>query len=60
MNLIEGLWGYVKRSALNNYFYGDLPSLEEAVDDALQELQQHPETALSLVYKTAKDLRRSA
>lgn len=60
LNLIEGLWGYLKRSALNNYFYGDLASLEQAVDDAIQELQQHPETALSLAYKTAKDLRKTA
>ena len=24
LNLIEGLWGYLKRSALNNYYYGDM------------------------------------
>lgn len=60
LNLIEGLWGYLKKSALNNYFYGDIDSLESAVDDALRELQQHPETALSLAYKTYKDLRKTA
>jgi transposase len=51
LNLIEGLWGYLKSSALNNYFYGDLESLELAVDDACRELQQHPDVALSLTYK---------
>ena len=60
LNAIEGLWGYLKSSALNNYFYGDMASLEAAVDDALQELQQHPETALSLAYKTSKNLRKTA
>jgi transposase len=30
LNLIEGLWGYLKRSALNNYFYGDNGSLQGA------------------------------
>jgi transposase len=60
LNLIEGLWGYLKKSALNNYFYGDMASLEAAVDDALRELQQHPETALSLAYRTSKNLRKSA
>ena len=60
LNLIEGLWGYLKKSALNNYFYGDMVSLESAVDDALKELQQHPQTALSLAYKTYKDLRKTA
>ena len=60
LNAIEGLWGYLKSSALNNYFYGDMASLETAVDDAFRELQQHPETALSLAYKTSKNLRKSA
>ena len=33
LNMIEGLWGYLKQSALNNYFYGDLDSLEAAADE---------------------------
>jgi hypothetical protein len=37
-----------------------MASLETAVDDAFKELQQHPETALSLTYKTSKILRKSA
>jgi len=44
--------GYLKSSALNNYFYGDMASLGAAVDDAFRELQQHPDTALSLAYRT--------
>jgi transposase len=60
LNAIEGLWGYLKSSALNNYFYGDMASLETAVDNAFRELQQHPETALSLAYKTSKNLRKTA
>jgi len=60
LNLIEGLWGYLKKSALNNYFYGDMASLASAVDHALKELQQHPETTLSLAYKTYKNLRKTA
>ena len=58
--LIEGLWGYLKRSALNNYFFGDIASLEEAIHDAFRTLQRHPETALSLAYRTATNLRNSA
>jgi len=46
LNAIEGLWGYLKSSALNNYFYGDMESLKAAVDDAFKELQQHPEWSL--------------
>ena len=60
LNLIEGLWGYLKRSALNNYFYGTIDSLEEAIYEAFAELQQHPETALSLAYKTSTNLRKTA
>ncbi|NIP24931.1 MAG: hypothetical protein GWN67_11575 [Phycisphaerae bacterium] len=59
-NAIEGFWGYLKSSALNSYFYGDMASLEAAVDDAFRELQQRPETALSLAYKTTKNLRKTA
>jgi len=60
LNLIEGLWGYLKRSALNNYFFGDIESLEAALHEAFTELQQHPETALSLAYTTNQNLRKTA
>lgn len=60
LNAIEGLWGYLKRSALNNYFFGTVEKLEKAIVLALDNLNQHPETALSLAYKTSHDLRRSA
>jgi transposase len=60
LNLIEGLWGYLKRSALNNYFYGEIESLEAAIHQAFTELQQHPETALSLAYRNNTNLRKTA
>jgi len=60
LNLIEGLCGYLKRSALNNYFWGDVDKLEAAIHDAFGELQQHPETALSLAYHTATKLGKTA
>ena len=60
LNLIEGLWGYLKKSALNNYFYGTVETLEAALDEAFTELQQDPETALSLAYKTGTNLRKTA
>lgn len=50
LNAIEGLWGYLKRSGLNNYFFGTVRSLEAAVDEVLANLNQHPETTLSLTY----------
>lgn len=60
LNLIEGLWGYLKRSALNNYFFGDIQSLEAAIHDTFSQLQRHPETTLSLTYRTATNLRKTA
>jgi len=60
LNAIEGLWGYLKKSALNNYFFGDADSMEAAVHQAFAQLQQHPETTLSLAYKTNHNLRKPA
>jgi transposase len=60
LNLIEGLWGYLKRSALNNYFFGEMQSLEAAIHDTFRTLQQRPETALSLAYKINTNLRKTA
>lgn len=60
LNLIEGLWGYLKRSALNNYFFGDIDTPEHAIHDAFTDLQQHPETTLALAYRHATHLRQTA
>jgi len=60
LNALEGLWGYLKKSALNNYFCGDVEKLEEAIVRVFRELNRHPDTALSLAYNTSQNLRRSA
>jgi transposase len=60
LNAIEGLWGYLKRSGLNNYFFGTATSMEAAIHRTMAELQQHPNTALSLAYKTGQNLRKTA
>ena len=59
LNAIEGLWGYLKKTALNNYFFGDTERLEDTIDRAFYELNRHPETALSLAYTTT-NLRSTA
>ena len=51
------VWGYLKRTALNNYFFGAIESLEAAIHGTFSQLQQHPETA-SPAYKT--NLRQTA
>lgn len=60
LDLIEVLWSYLKKSPLTNYFYGTIESLEAAIHKAFRELQQHPETALSLAYHTSTNLRKIA
>jgi putative transposase len=60
LNAIEGLWGHLKKTALNNYFFGDTVRLEDAIDRAFYELNRHPETALSLAYHTIKNLGKTA
>ena len=60
LNLIEGLWGYLKRSALNNYFFGDIESLETAIHETFAQLLQHPDSALSLTYRNDTKLRKTA
>ena len=59
-NLIEGLWGYLKRSSLNHDFFGDIEALETAIHAIFAQLQQQPDDALSLTYKTATNLRKTA
>lgn len=60
LNAIDALWGYLKKAALNNYFFGTVDRLEDAIIRVFTELNQHPETTLSLAYHTYQDLRRTA
>jgi hypothetical protein len=60
LNAIDALWGYLKQAALNNYFFGTVDRLEDAIIRVFSELNRHPETALSLAYHTHQDLRRTA
>lgn len=60
LNAIEGLWGYLKRRALNNYFFGTIERLEQAVTEAFDALNADPTTTLSLTYNTAQKLGRTA
>lgn len=60
LNAIEGLWGYLKHRALNNYFFGTIERLEAATAEAFNALNKNPETALSLAYNTSQELCRTA
>ena len=60
LNLIEGLWGYLKRSSLNIYDTGAPETLEGAIVTTFKELNRQPETTLSLAYHPAKKLGKAA
>lgn len=60
LNAIEGLWGYMKKTALNNYFFGTPENLESAIDRAFAALNSDPATALSLAYRTSQNIAESA
>lgn len=60
LNAIEGLWGHLKKSALNNYFFGSIENLEQAIVRTFAELNRSPETTLSLAYNVSQNLRRTA
>ena len=48
LNPIEGPWGCLKRSALNNHYFGGIESSTRAIHDDFAELQQqHPEAPLA-------------
>ena len=60
LNVIEGLWGYLKNRALNNYFFKTIERLEDAVISTFAALNADPQTTLSLAYKTCRDLPEAA
>lgn len=60
LNLIEYIWGYLKQKATNNYFFGDLESLTQAVADACAALNASPESPLQVHFNTLDHFRKAA
>lgn len=42
MNLIEGLWGWIKSSVINNVFYPSLPKVSSAVQKFIRNINMVP------------------
>jgi len=60
LNAIEGLWGYLKRCSLNNYFFGQIETLANAIHATFDALNRHPNSTLSLAYKPCRNLCKCA
>lgn len=54
LNLIEYVWRYVKENVTNNYYFGHMDLLLEALRDACSELSSPAETSLQVNFKTGK------
>lgn len=42
MNLIEGLWGWLKSSVINNVFYHSLPQVRDAIKKFIRNINMAP------------------
>jgi len=42
LNLIEGLWGWLKKSVIYNVFYKNVQEIRKAVQAFIKEINQHP------------------
>jgi transposase len=60
LNYVDGLWGYVKKTALNNHFFGDVGSLEHAIHSTFRALNRKTRSPLDMSFTLKKDLRKSA
>lgn len=60
LNLIEYAWGYLKETATNNYFFGTVAKLQDAVAQACRQLNESPDSPIQLHFKTLANLRRAA
>lgn len=60
LNLIEYAWGYLKETATNNYFFGDVTRMEDAVAQACRQLNSSPDSPIQLHFRSLEDFRRAA
>ncbi|GGK09672.1 hypothetical protein GCM10007063_35150 [Lentibacillus kapialis] len=44
LNLIEGLWGWLKKSVIYNVFYKSVDEIRQAVQSFISEISKRPET----------------
>jgi transposase len=60
LNLIEYAWGYLKQTATNNYFFGTVAKMQDAVAQACRQLNESPDSPIQLHFRTRANLRPAA
>ncbi|MCF2937230.1 IS630 family transposase, partial [Paenibacillus alkaliterrae] len=46
LNLIEGLWGWLKESVINNVFFNTVQKIRKAVQGFIHEINKTPEVTV--------------
>jgi putative transposase len=46
LNLIEGLWGWLKSSVINNVFFDSVQKIRKAVQEFINEINKNPEVTV--------------
>jgi len=60
LNLIEYAWGYLKETATNNYFFGEVARMENALAQACRQLNSSPDSPIQLHFIALDDLCEAA
>lgn len=60
LNLIERYWGHLKAKATNNYFFGSVEKLEQAVRDAVRTFNRSPDLRMNCSLEIMQPLRQTA
>ena len=60
LNYVDGLWGHIKRTALNNHFFVDLSSLEGAIHATFRALNRNTRSPLDMLLNLNTESARSA
>lgn len=60
LNLIEYAWGYLKETATNNYFFGELAQMQSAVAQACRQLNSSPDSPIKLHFTSLENFCKAA
>ena len=60
LNLIERYWGHLKAKALNNYFFGTVANLRQAICEAIRSLNRSRSSQITFSIKELHSLHEAA
>jgi len=51
LNLIERFWEHMKQVTFDSYYWGDVPTLEQAAHEFFQEHNEHPTSDMAIAFR---------